>query len=168
MPARNVTRCPAKSAVDLDLIDELNVVGWIPLLPGSQFQSFAAMRHVWDRHGDRILDHYVRQRPGTRPFALWALGELPIPPLAHEPGAGAMSTTIEGIVFYSPWHYFGTCTGDNGYYHAGEAWGEFQYLRRLGVVTNQEAALAREWIDDRLDDPTRHQRHYNPLALLHT
>ena len=168
MPARNVTRCPAKSGTALGMVEEINLVHWIPLLPDSQYRSFAAMRAVWHQHGEQILAHYLRQRPGTRPFALWALGELPLPPMKHPPGEFAMTTTIEGVVFHSPWHYFGTRTGVDGYYHAGAAWGEFKHLRRLGVVADDEAALAHEWADDREYHPTRPQRHYEPLTVFCT
>lgn len=166
MPARNVTRCRAKSSFDLDLLDEINCVYWIPMIPGTQFRSLAAMRAVWDRHGSQILPHYIRQRPGTRPFALWALGELPLPPLKHPPAEHALRTHIGDVVFYSAWHYFGSRTGPDGYYCAGSAWGEFQYLRELGVIDDAEAALAKEWVDDRHYETNPEYRDYDTLSKL--
>jgi hypothetical protein len=141
-------------------------VDWLPMLPGSQFRTFAAMRAVWNRHGPEILSHYVRQRPGTRPFALWALGELPLPPIKHKPNGHATKTMIEGTVFLDRWHYFGSRTGEDGWFCAGSNWGEFQHLRRLGVIDNREAELAEEWIDDREYYPGRDHRHYEALSRL--
>lgn len=164
MPARNVTRCRARSVSDLDLLDELNCVSWIPMIPGTGFKTRNAMRAVWSRHGERILPHYVRQRPGTRPFALYALGEIPIPPLKHEPREYSLQTIIDGETIYSPWNYFGTRTGDDGYYCGGSAWGEFHYLRELGVIDDAEADLAEEWIDDRYHDPHYERREYKTLV----
>lgn len=164
MPARNVPRCPPKSAGDLGLLEELNVVGWIPLIPSSQFRNLEAMRAVWVRHRDRILPHYIACRPGTRPLAMYALGELPLPPLKHEPREHAMQTTIGDRTVYSPWFYFGERTGEDGHYCAGATWGEFQYLRRIGVVDAAEAKLAAAWVDDRHYDPTREDRPYVALS----
>lgn len=166
MPARNVTRCRARSSSKLDLFDELNLVHWIPMIPGTEYKSFDAMRDAWNRHRDELLPHFTRQRPGTRPFAMWALGELPFPPLKHQPCQYATRVTIEGIVFYCPWHYFGTRTGPGGYYCAGAAWGELKYLRRLGIVDAREAALAEEWVDDRHYGASPGRRTYQPLAYL--
>lgn len=166
MPARKVLRCRPRSTVDLDLLDELNCVEWVPILPGTQFKTFAAMRSVWNRWGEKILAHYVGQRPGTRPFALWALGELPLPELKHQPNDHSLKTTIEGRVFYSPWWYFGTRTGEGGYYLGGSAWGQFQYLRGLGVIDDAEAALAEKWVDDRNPGKHRERRDYKPLASM--
>jgi hypothetical protein len=164
MPARNVPRCRRKSSIELGLIEELNCVYWTPLLPGSQFKSLAAMRETWERHRDDILPHYIRQRPGTRPFAMYALGELPLPPLKHEPTPYALQTVIDGRTIYCSWYYFGTRTGRGGYYHGGSSWGEFQYLRRLGVIDCAEAKRAAEWIDDRYDAPGRECGNYVPLS----
>lgn len=161
---RSVTRCPQKSKADLDVMDELNCVYWIPLLPGTGFQTLDALRSCWKRHGERILPHYLRQLPGTRPFALWALGELPLPPLKFEPAPYSLRVTIGGTTIYSPWHYFGSKTGDDGHYCAGAAWGEFQYLRGLGIVDDAEARRAEKRIDDRHYATNREPREYVPLA----
>lgn len=166
MPARNVVRCRPRSSVDLDPIEERNCVDWVPLLPHTQFKTFAAMRAVWTRHGREILRHYIRQRPGTRPFAVWALGELPLPAIKNEPTRYSPSTEIEGHRFYDRWHYFGSRTGEDEWYCAGSSWGEFDLLRRLGVVDAAEAELAEEWIDDREYAPGRDHRHYASLSQL--
>ena len=164
MPRRSVDRCPRKSTTTLDLIDEFNLVLWSPILPGRQFKTLAAMRDAWDRHGSDILPHYVRQRPGTRPFAMYVLGELPLPPLLHPPVKWSLEFTIDGVRFHDQWHYFGSCTGPGGYYHGGSTYGEFQYLRRLGVIDDAEAELADEWIDDRYHAEGRDRRTYRPLS----
>jgi hypothetical protein len=164
MPARNVTRCRPRSTVELDPAEERNCIEWIPVLPHSQFRTLSAMRAVWDRHGAALLRHYVRQRPGTRPFALYALGELPLPALRHQPKQHALRTVIEGITYYDPWHYYGTRTGDDGWYCGGSTWGEFQHLRHLGVIDDAEAKLADQWIDDRRYDPDRDRRYYQPMS----
>lgn len=166
MPARNVTRCRPRSTVELDPVEERNCIEWIPVLPHSQFRTFAAMRAVWNRHGATLLRHYVRQRPGTRPFALYALGELPIPAVRHQPKRHALQTVIEGTVFLDRWHYFGSRTGEDGWYCAGSAWGEFEHLRRIGEVDDAEAELAEEWADDRHYIPDRDARHYQSLSQL--
>ena len=164
MPARNVTRCQPRSTNELDPAEERNCIEWIPVLPHSQFRTFAAMRAVWSRHGAALLRHYVRQRPGTRPFALYALGELPMPALRHEPKRHSLQTVIEGITFFDRWHYFGSRTGDDGWFCGGAAWGELEHLRRIGEVDDAEAELADQWIDDRHYDPDRDARHYQPLS----
>ena len=161
---RSITRCPPKSTVDLDLLDELNCVRWIPIIHGVEFKTIEKLRACWKRHGGRILPHYIKQLPGTRPFALWALGELPLPPLKFEPSAGSLRVKLGETTIYSPWHYFGSRTGPDGYYCAGESWGEFQYLRKLGVIDDAEARLAEEWIDDRYYVPGRPYRDYKTLA----
>ena len=148
----------------LDPAEENNCIEWIPVLPHSQFRTFAAMRAVWSRHGAALLRHYVRQRPGTRPFALYALGELPMPALRHEPKRHSLQTVIEGITFFDRWHYFGSRTGEDGWYCGGAAWGEYQFLRHLGVIDDAEAELADEWIDDRRYDPDRDRRSYQPMS----
>jgi hypothetical protein len=164
MPARTVVRCRPKSSSDLGLIEEINCVYWVPLIPGTQFKNLESMRSVWNRHGSRILANYVRHRPGTRPFAMYALGELRLPPLRHQPLDHLHRTTIGETVFFSAWHYFGTRTGPDGYYCGGTTWGEFHYLRRIGVVDDAEATLAEQWIDDRHYDPSRQGREYEAMA----
>lgn len=161
---RSTTRCPQKSGSTLDVLDELNCVYWIPILPGVTFRNLGELRSCWSRHGEGILANYVEQRPGTRPFALWALGELPLPPLKFEPKPHSLYVTIGTTTIYSPWHYFGSKTGPDGYYCAGESWGQFQYLRKLGVVGDAEARRAETWIDDRYYVPGRSIETYRPIA----
>jgi hypothetical protein len=161
---RPSARCPQRSKLELDLLDELNCVYWTPLLRGIEFKTLDNMRDCWRRHGGKILPHYIRQRPGTRPFALWALGELPLPPMKNKPVEYSLSVTISRKKFYSAWHYFGTESGEDGYYHGGTTWGEFTYLRKLGVIDDAEARLAKEWVDDRHDVLNRPYRDYKTLA----
>lgn len=164
MPRRTVTKCQRRPTVNLDVLDEWNLAMWSPLIPGKTFPSLDAMRDCWRRHGDRILPHYIKQRPGTRPFALWALGELPLPALKHKPAPHSLRVTMGETTIYSAWHYFGTTTGEDGHYCAGAAWGEFTHLRKLGVIDDAEASLAEEWIDDRYYVPNRPYRDYRPLS----
>lgn len=162
---RAVTRCPARSGVDhLDSLHEWHLVHWTELVPGTGFRSLADMRAVWNRHRDAVLGNVIRQRPGTRPFCMYVLGELPMPPLKHEPREHSLRVRIDGTTFYSAWHYFGTKTGVDDHWWAGSAWGEFQYLRGLGVIDDAEARRAEEWIDDRYYDPTRSIQTYKTLA----
>lgn len=165
MPARRVSRCPRHAGHDrLALVDELHLVYWQTFLPGHDFPSLEAMRAAWTRHGDRITANYIRQLPGQRPFALYALGLVPLPELRHQPSRFQDSRTLDGIRFWSPWHYFGTRTGEAGHYCAGAAFGEFEHLRALGLVDKREAALAAGTIDDRHYAPGRPCRTYQTLA----
>lgn len=163
---RNIVRCPTRSCVELDQVDELNLVdGWTPLIPGSEFKSFAAMREAWFRHRDELLPHYLAQRPGTRPYAMWALGELPLPPPKNEPREASPRVTIDGKTLYAKWVYFGSATGENGWYLGGSDWGEFEHLRAAGVVDGAEARRALRWVDDRYYRPGRERRSYESLVF---
>lgn len=76
-------RCPRRTADDrIDLTVETNLVD------GHCFQfadltTRAAFAVAWDDWGDLILPRYVSTFPGSRPFALYVLGELPPPAWVH-------------------------------------------------------------------------------------
>lgn len=167
MPRAPGPKAPRRTspADRLDVLDELALVDWPPLLiPNTGFKSIEDMRAAWNRHRGRILEHYIDQRPGSRPFACYVFGEIEPPRLRHEVPRHEHGLVIGDTTWFPKWYYLGSATGPGGYYHAGSDYGEYRYLVDLGILGRDEIRLAEEWIDDREYQPGREPRRYDTLA----
>jgi hypothetical protein len=112
----------------LTLPTEWSLVLWQGLrITGSGCETLEQYRVAWEIHRDDLLEHYIDQIPGSRPFAMYATGELPTPPLIHEPRQHDPRVQIGDRVFHER-----RCYGD-----------ELEHLAAIGVVTGDELAIAR-------------------------
>ena len=75
-----------ESALELDTPSEWSLVFWKGMgVPGLGCDSPEDMAAAWTTHGDKVLPHFTRQCPGLRPFCMFALGEVPLPPRIEKP-----------------------------------------------------------------------------------
>jgi hypothetical protein len=135
LPARNVRRCSRRTAETLTTLDELSLVTWGgSLIPGIGCETLEQYEVAWDIHGDRILRRWETCRPGLRPFAMYALGLVPLPALrrkiAHPP-----PTTVGDRSIHSRPCYFGE-TIDGWLMHCDRL--EFNWLQSCGLLTTKE------------------------------
>jgi hypothetical protein len=122
-------------------VEETLLFGVTPIfgLP-CMFKTLDEWRREWSRWGDLILRKCIEHRPGTRPVAMYVLGEIPARTVAVKPPE------------------------PNGYWYADvrdrsgkvhRYWlnlpepfmeGEAKHLRRLGIVDANELRRHREWM----------------------
>jgi hypothetical protein len=134
---------------------EMSAVHWYGCpIPGLGCQTIEEMREVWRLHGDRILPHYVDQRPGTRPFALYALGILPMPPIRNHRRDRATTRVFGDRVFYDRTTHFGELI--DGWLWLSDAQ-ELEFLREHGIVDDEEHELAETWIRGDYRDAPRYR-----------
>lgn len=106
-------------------------------------QTVDDWRCAWDRWGSVILAKSLEFRPGLRPFAMYAIGEIEPRelriPLPH--GAGYRYTDVK--------HRNGQVV--RHYIDAPEPFveAEVKHLRRLGIVDDDEYARHRSWVGRR-------------------
>ena len=165
MPKRTGRRNPQKSHATLDLLTEMNLVSWEPILIGTGFNSITDLGAAWDCHGDAILTQYVQCLPGTRPAAMYYLGLLPLPETLNPPRAWDTTQKWGEKTYYPRWRYFGTSTGTDDHFLGGCNWGECHHLHGLGVIDAEEYERAREWCDDRFYSPDAPYRRYEPICV---
>ena len=165
MPRRTGRRCKARSNVDLDLIVELNLCYWQPLIPGTGFASLKELSAAWAQHGPRILEQWIECMPGSRPSACYYLGEITLPTKLNPARASDTVTKWGDKVFHCRWRYFGSRSGSDGHYESGSDWHELRWLHKLGVVSADEYARARPDCDDRYYNPNARPRRYEPLSI---
>lgn len=84
----------------------------------------------WERHREKLLPRYIEAMPGSRPFAMYVTGEIPMPPISTKPHPYDTGRTIGGVV-----------------YHEARCYGELEHLRGLGIVGTVEARLARKRLE---------------------
>lgn len=93
----------------------------------------------WDAYGDIILPKVIEYRPGTRPFAMYAIGLIPRRelrmPLPRPHGFWSVDVTEENGEPTKHW------LDVPARYMEPEA----KYLRRLGIVSEDEYQRHREW-----------------------
>lgn len=102
--------------------------------------DYVAMEAAWESHKDNILPRFIAARPGDRPWAMWALGLIPLPPIVEVPPAYDVGyQTKAGLI-----HERAAYGGEEGIYH---------HLLDLGLITDQEKVQAEQRIDsdDRYD-----------------
>lgn len=99
-------------------------------------------RRHWSRWRDVVLPKSLEHRPGTRPFAMYVVGEIPARPVVMEP-----KFQHRFFRLYVPanngtgtWH----CQYPEPYMRA-----EVHYLRDLGIVDAAEYRRYRAWIKQR-------------------
>lgn len=139
MPRRVAPRCPVRgtTAEKLDALVEMN------LTTGEAFghwdlRALAEFARPWATFGDEITRRWRAAFPGSRPFAMYVLGEIPPPTWRHDwLGLRRPLRRIEGC---------GVVIPDCGF-HMGEA--EFEHLVALGLIDRDE----REEALDRLSEP---------------
>ena len=161
---RKKRRCKERSSTRLDLLLEMNLVQWSPMIPGTEFGDIADMRSAWLQHGDRILARHIECLPGSRPAAMYFLQLIELPPVVNPARADDTAVRWGDKTYLPRWRYFGCSTGTDDHYQGGEAWGELQWLHKIGVVDDTEYARALPAADDRFYDPDRPWRHYEPLS----
>ena len=98
---------------------------------------------AWEIHGEAVLDHYVRQIPGSRPFAMYVLGLVPMPAEVEAPRLHDPVVRIGGKAFHERHVY------DD----------ELEHLVDAGIVTGEEEALARQ-----RESPVSHMQAYKWLS----
>jgi hypothetical protein len=78
-PARIRKRYIEGKTEVLDWEVEENLVYGHPVVfgPPSTFRTAAEWRRAWSRHRDTIMPKILEYRPGSRPFAMYATGEIP-------------------------------------------------------------------------------------------
>jgi hypothetical protein len=152
MPRRTGRRCPERTA-DTSTLDaaaawELSV--WRGLdIPGMGLETLADFEIAWREHGEFILREYVAVMPGSRPFALYVVGTIPVPPVVVAPYRDDAGRRIGERVFHDS-HCYG---------HAGAD--EVAHLVALGIVSADEERAARRRI---AEHGTRQRYDYRPAA----
>ena len=164
MPRRTGLKCKPRTTQQLDLISELALVMWEPMIPGTGFPNTKQLRNAWEQHGPRILPHYIKCRPGTRPAAVYYLGIVPLPDVTNPPRVWDAVQIWGGKQYFPAWRYFGSATGSDDHFHSGVSWGECEYLHQLGVLLPGEYEIAQEWCDDRYYSPGAETKRYEPLS----
>lgn len=127
MPRRTAPTCRLRSPDDrIDVTVELNLV------TGHCFQfadltTRAAFAAAWDDWGDLILPRYVAQFPGSRPFALYVLGEIKPPNVVNpDPMFRHPFRSIDG----------GTVRMADTTWHRRRA--ELEHLDSIGLIDDDE------------------------------
>jgi hypothetical protein len=104
--------------------------------PPSMFKTVACWRHAWAKWRDLVLPKVLEHRPGTRPFAMYAIGEIPARELRMPLPASHRfwSLTLPG-------------TGVTHYLNVPEPYieNEADHLYRLGVIDSDERKRHRAW-----------------------
>ena len=100
--------------------------------PGMGCDSFEDTEEAWGKFREIILPEFIRQLPGNRPWACFAVGEIELPKMIRKPypnDSGWMGR--DGSIF----EY-------QNYFVNQEA--EFQFLDSLDLIDNEEAASAKK------------------------
>lgn len=151
MPRRTVTRCTRRT-VAADQLDAL--VEW-NLTAGECFGAFdlesrGEFARPWAVWADEITRRWSEAFPGSRPMAVYILGELPAPSWCHRlPGLRRPLRPIRGVdieMLDVGWH---------------RLLPEAEHLADIGAIDGDEydRALARLAADDAID-----HRRYRPVA----
>ena len=134
MPRRAKKKCPPRgSGPKLDVIVEWECCMWQGLGPeGLGYSSFKELDRAWDTHKETLLPEFIRQLPGSRPFAQYALGEVTLPEMVQRPYPNdhAYQGSIGRVYEYR-------C-----YFEDQEA--EFEHLQKLDLLTADEVKKAKQ------------------------
>ena len=134
MPRRTGRRCPERTGTttELDAAVAWELTTWRGLdIDGMGLESASDFQLAWREHGEEILAGYANTMPGSRPFGLYATGQLPMPELIAKPYPHDLGRRIGERVFFDS-HCYG---------HADEP--ELAHLVALGLVDTDEERLAR-------------------------
>lgn len=119
-------------------------------------------QHEWNRWRDVILPKVIATRPGTRPFAMYAAGEIPPRPVLRQPLARwhftrAIVTQPDGSHVT---HYLDA--------PASHVMPEVDHLVALGLVDDAELRRHREWLREANPECSRCPvDHYHLEMALH-
>ncbi len=115
-----------ESAMELETPVEWSLVFWKGLgIPGLGCDSPEDLAAAWFTHRDRILPHFTKQCPGLRPFAMFALGEVELPPRIEKPYPNDVPFMSSVGAIYEERVYGGYQTIS-------------QHLEKIGVLTKNE------------------------------
>ena len=134
MPSRNAPRCTRRAGPErLDQITELNLTsGGAFDVEDWEFHDVEQFRVPWARWGAEITRRWIEAFPGSRPFTVYILGELPPARWQHDnPMLRHPLRRIAGCTITVPdrtWHTYRP---------------EFDHLVRIGVVDGRERVRAR-------------------------
>jgi len=151
-------------AASLDPHLEETLVFGCPVVLGPSFSTLrfqSDWQREWDRWRDTILPKALRHRPGFRPFAMYAAGEI-APRKLRKPAPRFGYTCVEVLN-----------RGGSTVRHWLDLPGEYMepeavYLHRLGVVDDDELERHRAWVGERNPDcQTCPVDHYLLEAALH-
>jgi hypothetical protein len=101
-------------------------------IPGMGLESLSDFERAWQEHGETILTGYLQVMAGSRPYGLYAVGKIPVPPLLQKPYPDDTGRQI-GTTTYFDAHCYGACDE-----------GELDHLRSLGLVDAAEERKARQ------------------------
>ncbi len=118
------------------------------LLIGTGFQGLAYelrtlddWRECWDRWRDVLLPKVLEFRPGTRPAAMYLLGEIPARPVVRQP-----PLSLDYFRLY-------VSDGDAGRWFVSMPYPymmrEAEHLRQLGIVDDEEYGRHVDWMQGR-------------------
>jgi hypothetical protein len=125
------------AATTLNVIVEWEVTVWLGLnVAGWALTSRGEFADAWEAHGELLLPAYIAAMPGSRPFALYVIGEIPMPPIIEAPRQYGRRRQIDGVVFH-----------ESSTYGIGDE-PELEHLVGLGIVDAREARAARKRINE--------------------
>lgn len=130
MPRRKRVKCPSRSSgPELDAIVEWNLCEWLGASTALGFE-YTDLEAAWECHREKLVDHWVGQLPGSRPFGSYAVGEIALPEMVATPyKSDPPYETRDGWIFnYEA--YFET------------QFDEYTHLLKLGVIDEDEKKRA--------------------------
>ena len=106
----------------------------------SELQTRDDWQRAWDRWGDIIMPKALEHRPGTRPFAMYAIGMIPARELRMPlpDGSGYRYTDVRHRNGKVVRHWIDA--------PAPFVESEVSHLRRLGIVDDAEYRRYRAWV----------------------
>ena len=106
---------------------------WQGLGPeGLGYSSFKELDRAWDTHKEKLLPEFIRQLPGSGPFASYALGEVTLPEMVQRPYPNDHAYQGKAGRVYEYRCYF----------EDQEA--EFEHLQKLDLLTADEVKKAKQ------------------------
>ena len=131
------------NVLDWQLEEEL-VFGCVQALDPSfnRLQHINEWQHEWDQWRDTILPKALEARPGTRPFAMYATGEIPPRPTRAEVPTNRRfdTVTVRQQDGSSVVHHLNAT--------ATYVMPEVDHLVALGIVDHAELQRHREWLHE--------------------
>jgi hypothetical protein len=131
-PRRQIPRATGGQGRTLDPATEWELSVWGGLrIDGMGLDSLEEFRAAWADHGAAILPAWIAAMPGSRPFALYVVGTIPVPPVVVTPYRDDAGRQIGERIFFEA-HVHGA--GDEG---------ELSHLLALDLVDADEERAAR-------------------------
>ena len=134
MPRRRKVRCPSKSASaeKLTVLIEWALTEWLGWPVDEWALDWAATEDAWQVHRETILQAFIAQVPGCRPFGAYAAGEIPLPDMVRKPYESDLPYQARDGLIHSY----------NCYWQTQQD--EFLYLEKLGVLPAEEITAAKK------------------------